>query len=207
MNPDNNQSDNPVDYLNQIAPQQKKSRFDLSSQKPSRLLIMGLGAAFVIVIILSVVIGAVTGNGNNLEHLAAKLSNTQSVSISANQSIKSTQLRALNSSLQLYLTNTIRDAAPIFTKNGVKMDKLSASVTKAESNTTMLATLEDARLNAIYDRTYAREMAYQLDTVITLMRQMYKSTGDNNLKDFLNTSYKSLEPTQKQFADYFAANS
>jgi dGTP triphosphohydrolase len=192
--------------LNQIAPQPTRNKFDLLHQKPSRLALIGLGVAFVVVILLSIVIGIMTGD-NNIEHLAARLNSTQSTAISATNNIKSTQLRALNSSLKLYLTNTIRDATPIFDKNGVKVDSLSSSVTKTESNTKMLATLEDARLNAIYDRVYAREMAYQLDNVITLMRQIYSSTNSSNLKNFLNSSYKSLEPTQKQFADFNAANS
>jgi hypothetical protein len=206
MNPNDIQPTNSSDYLNQIAPQPTRNKFDLLHQKPSRLALIGLGVAFVVVIVLSIVIGIMTGD-NNIEHLAARLNSTQSTAISATNNIKSTQLRALNSSLKLYLTNTIRDATPIFDKNGVKVDSLSSSVTKTESNTKMLATLEDARLNAIYDRVYAREMAYQLDNVITLMRQIYSSTNSSNLKNFLNSSYKSLEPTQKQFADFNAANS
>lgn len=203
---DNQQPVSPSDYLNQIAPQSTRSKFDLLHQKPSRLVLIGLGIAFVIVIILSVVVGLMTGSSNE-EHLAAKLNSTQSIALSATDNIKDTQLRKLNSDLKLFLTNTIRDATPIFAKSGVKMDSLSASVKKAESNTATLATLEDARLNAVYDMKYARVMAYQLDTVITLMQQIYKSTGNENLKSFLISAYKSLEPTQKQFADFNAANS
>ena len=207
MYPNDNQPPvSPTDYLNQIAPQTTRSKFDLLHQKPSRLVLIGLGAACIIVIILSIVVGLMTGS-SNVEHLAAKLNSTQSIALSATNNLKDTQLRKLNSDLKLFLTNTIRDATPIFAKSGVKMDSLSASVTKAESNTTTLATLEDARLNAVYDMKYARVMAYQLDTVITLMQQIYKSTGNENLKSFLISAYKSLEPTQKQFADFNAANS
>jgi len=207
MYPDDNQLPvSPTDYLNQIAPQPTRSKFDLLHQKPSRLALIGLGVAFVIVVILSVVVGLMTGS-SNVEHLAAKLNSTQSIAVSATDNLKDTQLRKLNSDLKLFLTNTIRDATPIFAKSDVKMDSLSASVTKAESNTTTLATLEDARLNAVYDMKYARVMAYQLDTVIALMQQIYKSTGNENLKSFLISAYKSLEPTQKQFADFNAANS
>jgi len=207
MYPNDNQPPvSPTDYLNQIAPQTTRSKFDLLHQKPSRLVLIGLGAACIIVIILSIVVGLMTGS-SNVEHLAAKLNSTQSIALSATDNLKDTQLRKLNSDLKLFLTNTIRDATPIFAKSGVKMDSLSASVTKAESNTTTLATLEDARLNAVYDMKYARVMAYQLDTVITLMQQIYKSTGNENLKSFLISAYKSLEPTQKQFADFNAANS
>lgn len=207
MNPNNEQPTNAMDYLNQIAPQPTRGKFDLLHQKPSVLALMGLGVAFVIVMILSIVVGMMSGNGGNLEHLAAKLTNTQSIAISATNNIKDTQLRKINSDLKIYLTNTIRDATPIFAANDVKIDSLSQSVIKTESDANILTTLEDARLNAVYDRTYAREMAYQLDNDITLMKQIYKSTGNTELKNFLNTSYKSLQQTQKQFADFNAANS
>lgn len=207
MYPNNNQPISPSDYLNEIASQTTQTKFGMPKQKPSRLAIVGLGIAFVIVIIMSIIIGLVSGNGNNLERLAARLSSTEATVSSVTVNIKSTKLRALNSSLGLYLTNTIRDAAPIFEANGIKTKSLNSKIVSAESNSKMLTVLEDARLNAIYDRTYAREMAYQLDTVITLMRQIYDSTSNAKLKNFLSSAYQSLQPTQKEFADFNAANS
>lgn len=82
------------------------------------------------------------------------------------------------------------------------MNSLSKTVTSAESDTTILATLEDARLNATYDRIYASEMAHQLDITIILMQKIYKSTSDANLKSVLDTAYKSLQPIQKQFENF-----
>jgi len=206
MYPDNNQPVNSYDYLNQIAPQPTRSKFDLFNQKPSMKILLGLGVAFIVVMILSIIIGLTTGSGNKIEHLAAKLTSTQSVAASATDNIKDSQLRKMNSDLKLYLTNTIRDATPIFAKSDIKMGSLDKKVVELESNAKMLGTLEDARLNAVYDRAYAREMATQLDTVITLMRQIYGSTNDASLKAFLNSSYKSLEPTQKQFEDFNELN-
>lgn len=206
MNPNDNQPVNSADYLNQISSQPTRNKFDLFHQKPSHLALIILAVVFAVVMILSVVL-AMSGNDNNVGRLAARLTSTESTATSATANIKNTQLRALNSSLKLYMANTIRDATPIFAKSGITMGKLDAKVIASESNTKMLATLEDARLNAVYDRTYAREMAYQLDTLITLMRKIYNSTGNASLKNFLSTSYKSLEPTQKQFADFNAANS
>lgn len=204
MYPNDNQTTPSMDYLNQIAPQ-PVNKFDFLKQGRNKALVI-LGAAFIFVMILSVIVMLTTGGGSKLEHLAARLNSTQSTAISATNNLKDSQLRKLNSDLKLFLTNTIREGAPIFAKNGVKTDKLSSSVTKSESNTKLLETLEDARLNAIYDRTYAREMAYQLDKVITLMRDIYKNTGNSSLKEFLSSAYKSLEPTQKEFADFNSAN-
>ena len=77
----------------------------------------------------------------------------------------------------------------------------------SESNEKILAKLEDARLNAIYDRSYARELSYQLETTMSLMRQIYNKTKNKDLKTFLEESYNNLEPIQKQFSDFNTVSS
>ncbi|HZJ34795.1 MAG TPA: hypothetical protein VFD55_02140 [Candidatus Angelobacter sp.] len=191
----------PPDYLNQIAPQAPQKAGFFYKQK---ILIAILG---VIVILAIIVMGSlILGGTKSTEKLAARLVATESITDGATSKIKSTQLRASNSELKIYLTNTIRDIEPILAKSNTNIKKLSKDATSAESSERMLATLEDARLNAIYDRTYAREMAYQLDTILTLMRQISSDTGNKELKSFLENAEKNLEPTQKQFADFDATN-
>jgi hypothetical protein len=50
-------------------------------------------------------------------------------------------------------------------------------------------------------------MAYRLDTVITLMRQINGNTNNKDLKSYLDDAMTNLTPIQKQFADFNAANS
>jgi len=203
MYPNNDQqSPTPIDYLNQIAPK-TSSRNNLLKSKP---IIFG-GLAIIILIIIIAVTSVLSGNLNLSQQLAARLISTQTVSTDAVTKIKSNQLLGYNGSLNIYLINTIREIKPLLAKDNIDINKLNANVTAAESNTTVLATLEDARLNAEYDRTYAREMSYRLDITLTLMRQIYESTGNSNLKSFLESSYKNLVPIQKQFSDFNAANS
>ncbi len=206
MYPDNNQTPNSIDYLNQIAPKASNNKLDIVKKNPIFVGAIAL-VAFLVIVLFAATVSSFFNSINPIERLASRLSSTQDTVKSANYKIRSSKLRALNSSLNIYLTNTIRDSTPIFKNNNVQVDKLDKKVIEAESNKKMLATLEDARLNAIYDRTYAREMAYQLDTVLTLMRQVYKGSKSSSLKNFLDNAYKTLEPTQKQFADYNAANS
>lgn len=205
MNPNDNQSTNSVDYLNQIAPQPSK-KIDLFRKKP--IMIGGIAIGVLVVFVLFGAISSVLSSGTtSLKTLAARLDSTEStVSLAANN-LKSTKLRALNSNLKIYLTNTIRDLTPILAAKNIEFKNIDKQILAGESNTKMLATLEDARLNAIYDRIYANEMATQLDKVVLLMRQINGSTNDKDLKDFLNSAYKNLEPTQKQFSEYNAANS
>lgn len=194
----------PVDYLNQIAPQTpKKPLFTFGLKQ-----IVLIGAALVIlVIILSVIIGNISGAKRDpLQHLAARLNATQTIATNAQINLKSTELRSLNSNLKLYLTNTNRDITGPLLSAGVNSTKLSKNIIAAESTTALSGRLEDARLNAVFDRTYAREMAYQLGTLMTLMDQIYSSTGNAQLKTFLKSAYDNLKPTQESFANFTASN-
>lgn len=190
----------PPDYLNQIAPQQpKRSSFKLG---PKLFLVIG-AVLVVVVVILSIVINILVQNGRQpLEHLSARLTSTASVVDKAQGTLKSSKLRSLNSSLNLYLTDINSDIATPLKSAGVNTAKLSDKVVAEESATALTTRLEDARLNAIYDRTYAREMAYRLDTIITLMKQIVASTGSSELKTYLEATYPNLEPTQQAFADF-----
>lgn len=199
---DNQQSPTSIDYLNQIAPKATQKN-NLLQSKP----ILFGSLVIVILIIIIAITSSLSGGLNPSQQLAARLTSTQAVSTDATTKIKNNQLLGYNGALNIYLINTIRDIKPLLAKDSIDIDHLSASVTTAESNTTVLATLEDARLNAVYDRTYAREMSYRLDTTLTLMRQIYESTSNSNLKNFLEGAYKNLAPIQKQFADFNAADS
>jgi hypothetical protein len=198
------QSPPPVDYLNQIAPQAPKKK--LFTPSPKFFALIG-GLLIVIVIIVSITVNAIaSARREPLETLAARLSSTEQVVSDAQGQLKSSQLRTLNSNLKIYLTNTNRDIATPLMNNNVDIKKLSESVTTKESPDAMMARLEDARLNAIYDRTYAREMAYQLDRLIALMQQIYETTSSQSLKSFLQSAYTNLLPTQEEFSDFNAAN-
>jgi hypothetical protein len=204
MFPENNQPAPQVssDYLNQIAPKAPRKSL-IPKSTPVKL-----GLIALVVIILVTVIGMLASVASSSigdsERLAARLLSTQSVVELAKPNIKNTKLRAMNSDLSIYLSNTIRDAKPILAKSNININKLSKNVTVAESDAKLLATLEDARLNAVYDRIYASEMAHQLDTTLILMRQILNSTRSTSLKAFLQNTYQTLQPTQKQFEDFNA---
>lgn len=163
-----------------------------------------LGGAFVIVMILVIAVG-LGGSKKPEEQLAARLQSTQTIVTSADSELKDSQLRALNSNLDIYLTNTNRDIAAPLLKDKIDITKLDKSVVTSEAGADVTARLEDARLNAVYDSTYAREMAYRLATIVSLMRQINSSTHNQDLKTFLASAYTNLQPTQKAFDDFTAA--
>lgn len=199
MYPNNSQYTNPADYLNQISTHIPQKKNILSGKPP--LLIAGVGAVILLILIMTIS-SLFTGGVKPTEQLAARLVSTSSTAESATANLKSSQLRALNSNLKLYLTNTIRDITPILAANSVKISSLNKKAVAAESNVDLLSTLEDARLNAVYDRTYAREMSYQLDTILTLMLKINNSTTSKSLKTFLADARTNLVEIQKQFSAF-----
>jgi hypothetical protein len=192
-----------MEYLNQIAPQTPKkipfSKF--------QLLVFG-GIILVIIVVVAGIVAALGSNtgGSSTERLAARLLSTAIIADKAQPTIKSTQLQTLNSNLRIYLTNTNRDIATPLKSIGLDVAHLDPAVIKAESGVDVTAKLEDARLNAVFDKTYAREMSYRLDTIVNLMQQIDASTNSSSLKTFLNGAYTNLKPTQQQFSDFNATN-
>ncbi|MEP6710192.1 MAG: hypothetical protein ABJA64_00545, partial [Candidatus Saccharibacteria bacterium] len=88
----------------------------------------------------------------------------------------------------------------------VDLKKLDKKVIAAEDGADLTAELEDARLNAIFDRVYGRKMADQLDSITDLMKSAYNTTGSSSLKTFLNESDTNLQAIKKQFSDFNATS-
>lgn len=204
MEPQQVQPGTTMDYLNQIAPQAPQKRGFSKFQ----LAIFG-GATLVIIILLASIIAASSGpsGGSSTEKLAARLASTETIASAAQAKLKSSELRTLNSNLKIYLTNTNRDIVAPLTAVGIDVKQLDPAVTKAEAGTDVTLRLEDARLNAVYDRTYAREMSYRLDTIVSLMQKIRASSSNTTMKSFLDSAITNLTPTQKEFSDYNDTNS
>lgn len=201
MNPDQNPY--PIDYLNQIAPEAPKQGIN------NKLFFILIGGGLLIAIIVGILAltSGSSGPTQKMQTLAARMVTLQSISSDAQKNIKSNQLRTTNSTLGLFLTNANRDIAEPLLKNGVDVKKIDKSIQARENGDKLTAKLENARLNATFDRTYASEMSYQLETTAALMKQIYTSTGSKLLKEFLEKTDDNLQPIKKQLAEFNAANS
>jgi len=193
----------PVDYLNQISTQQQKPGI---TNRRFLLLIGGAVAFILIAVIFMVVSSGVTGPKEKMQTLAARLLTLQTVASDAQANIKSGDLRDTNSNLTIFLTNTNRDIAEPLAESSIDVEKLDEKIVTQESGETLTADLEEARLNAVFDRTYAREMSYQLDTVSVLIREIYNSTNNASFKSFLENTNTNLEPLREQFSNFNAAD-
>ncbi len=201
MNHDYGQT--PLDYLNAISPQQQKpAGFKLSLPK---VIIAGV-ILVVLMLIIVAVIGAAGNSGKTgWQQLSARITVTGTVVTNATPLLKNSQLRSFNSNLKLYLTNTNRDLAKPLAEVGVT-GAIPKDITLLESSTGITERLEDARLNAKYDSTYAREMNYQLSTILSLYQQLYTSSKTDATREYLKKSYDDLLPIQQAMATFTASN-
>jgi lipopolysaccharide export LptBFGC system permease protein LptF len=201
MYPDTNQNNpTPIDYLNQIAP---------APQKPG----LNKAAVAVVVIGIALVLAVVVGflmfisNSSSspkatTQTLTARLQATQEVSEKAQINIKSSKLRSINSTLKVILTNANRDiATPLATAN-IDAKKLDKTIVAKEKADPIAADLEDARLNAVFDDTYAREMSYKLSTISILMDQIYATSNSKAMQDFLLKTDTDLQPIKQQLDEF-----
>lgn len=202
MYPDQQPQNYSIDYLNQIAPQSHKKQFD----PKFRLIALILGIATLLTIILVIFSSLSAGSKPNVQQLAARLATTETIATDAQRNLKSSELRSINGSLTILLANTNRDIAEPLKLSGTNAEKLDKAIVAKENGETIKAALEDARLNATYDRIYAREMSYQLETIIIQMKDLYSRTSSQSLKTFLDTSYKNIQPLQERFSELNAAN-
>ena len=202
MNPPNGQT--PLDYLNQIAPQAPKKpllKFTM------RNVLLGALVAIVIVIIMGVVGSSLTlARVEPWERLSARLAVTAKIVDASTGKIKNSQLRSINSDTKLYITNTQRDLAKQLAALSINSEKLPKSILASESGQAMATRLENGRLNAKYDSTYAREMTYRLATLLALLQQLYGTNVTEATKDSLKSWYDNLLPIYKSVSEFSASN-
>jgi hypothetical protein len=193
------QYDYPVDYLNQIAPQTNKR----STGPNLKLIVLILGLLAVLAVAFMLV-ASLSSKPNNDQRLAARLSQTATIIDESHKNIKSSHLRSLNSNLGIILTNTNRDLGAHLINSGIDPKKLSASATAPEATEAaeVKNKLETARLNAEFDRTYAREMAYRLETINSYLKIAYDNSSSAAYKDFLLEASKNIQPIYQQIADF-----
>ncbi len=195
----------PVDYLESIAPKQhRKSLFELSLRN---IILLG-GIGVLLIIIVAVISNSIAAQSAAHWHtLSSKLTYTETVAADASSLIKNSQLRSLNSEVKVAIVNTKRDLETPFSNVGITAKNTPSSIQKAEtaSQEKMALSLETARLNAKYDSTYAREMSYQLSSILALYQQLYSKSSSQTQK-VLETAYDNLLPTQKAIASFSDSN-
>lgn len=200
----NEQPQHPIDYLDSIATTPKKPGGAASDKVFFGTII---GSVLVLLFIgVFIFLNGGTSAKDDLTRLSVRLQNLQKVSDDAQKNITSSELRATNTNVSLALANANRDIVEPLKTYDVDPKKIKGAVTSEESTEKLTEKLDDARLNANFDRTYAREMTYELGTLLILIEQTREKTKKSSQKEFLSTLRDNIEPLQKQFDSFGAAN-
>lgn len=179
-----------VDYLNTIAPQAP-----VKTINPFVLWGAIIGALLLVVLTVAGLANSGTSTDTLLARVGATTNNLKELTDDAADSMQSSELRSINSNLSITLANTNRDLAEPLAAKKISLENTKKNKTVAEvalEYSEIQERLEDARLNGLYDRTYTREIIYQLKTLNSYMGQLYESTNSEDLKTILNSNNENL---------------
>lgn len=196
------------EYLNQISTANrpvKESKSGIFASKFFWVGIIGL-VAFILIMILGAIIGGTKGNEKErVFSLILHLDNTSEVIGQYQPSVKSSDLRSYSASLKGILSNTSRELTTYAEeKYNFKAKDVSSKISEEEtlSKDGLENELFEAKINGILDRIYAHKMAYEISLISNRESQIFKSSGNENLKNILETSYNSLNNLYDGFNDF-----
>ncbi len=184
----------------------KKSKMDFLKNK-----FVLVGIILVAGIIVMAIVGAVLGGGKGgmreqATALQLRLESMSSTISSYQGLVKSSILRSDSTSLSGILSNTDRDLSNYLSeKYKDKKDFKKLEEDEAAHNEALEAELFEARINGILDRIYAHKITYEISLLMSMESKLYDATGDDALKDILNTSYDSLTVIYEKFENYSEA--
>lgn len=143
--------------------------------------------------------------------LQLRLVTLQEVAEDQHKELSSSDIRETNSSYRLFLADAIQDIEEPMGNLGIEDPGKAASKDKQATESAygeeLTAKFEDARLNAVLDRTYARDMAYELSVVRSMMQTLHSKTRSTSTKEFLESSDASLTPIAERFSEFSDDNS
>jgi hypothetical protein len=191
-----------IDYLNSIAPKEPaKSSLDWHKLA---LLVGGVLVVIVSLALVSSIIGAEKAKTINLDDsLNVRLTNIQRVATMQHHNLNSSELRAVNANLDTQLSTIL-----VGLKAQVPTRVPSATVTATESAhlTGIEEALTTAKLMAVFDRTYPRQLSYELALVLSMMDEAQSRSKNAAYIDFLQESYDTIESLKDQFDEIDSLN-
>ena len=206
-----------MDYLNQIsrtaAPTPKRQK--LLSPLMLKLLIGG-AVIFILLIIVGSLLGSLADKPITLaKQLDLRLTDLNTMLSENSDNIKNPSLRSLSTSMAGSFQNTTRDlSAYLSAKDGFNVEEPPSDLASAEADgtgefegrgfTSILDSLEDARLNAQFDPTFSRIMNLELVHLISMESEILERSKDNDLNSIISDSKSSLENIRPSLEQYLS---
>ncbi|MBR5408535.1 hypothetical protein IK112_01130 [Candidatus Saccharibacteria bacterium] len=208
---------NNKDYLDKIAAENRalkpkgKGIFGALNIPPTLAKVL-IGGAILVAIMM--IVGMIVGGGDKnserdlVDKISLRTKNMLTIISDYNKQVKSSELRSYGSSLSAVLNETNYAVNAIlketFEVKNSKPQKESTETDESAILEEMGQTLENARLNGILDRVYAREMAYRIATLIVLEQETIDKTKKSNLVDALTSSMTNLDQLHDKFDNFVA---
>ncbi len=160
-----------------------------SVPKPAKVILLIIGAFFVIVILYSLLFGAKTTNSDQLVAAAARAQEIARVSTLAKTGSKNADTDALAATTAATASSQEQQIKSYLKTNKVSVSAKKLGVDLDKTTDTSLAT---ALQNNNYDQTYFSYLKTSLVTYQNDLTAAYKGAG-KNAQTLLNTSYASIQ--------------
>lgn len=200
------------EYLNQISQANRPVKHSFkSSTNPKTGLIIKLSVAGVVLFFLLMAIGSMLGSlghkSNDLtKQIYLRSTNLNSVLTTYNRDLKSSQLRAIGTSLSAILTNASNQLSVYLTKNGKDKNALALDEkTTAQENTLIEElnfSLTNAKLNGVLDRYYDNQIGLQVSLLLAQTSKLLARTKDASLISIISDLHSSLETIHQSIEAY-----
>lgn len=192
-----------IDYLNKLAGTTPATKTVAPANQKKILIGVGIFLALSLSAVLLVLANQKGPTNTSTERvLYTTIFNNSEIADEASKEIKSSQLSSLNSAYYGQLVNDMTAMSAPLAKRGIDAKELGKAAKKAAAFQETLQKLEDARLNAIYDQTYATELNYQLQSIIMLMEKIEKLSSNKAMVDFVKKGKPNYITIQDGLEDY-----
>lgn len=201
---------NDIEYLNTIA---KDNRAEVAPAKDHILdpkwikIIIGAVAAVIVMMIIG---GILSGLGNGERDLLDKIyARTNNLNTSVNNysdSLKSSDLRSMASSLSTVLRETNAKVGAILTSDYGDTTPKDESIASEETDHIVAvdSALNYGKVNGLLDRYFAREMSREIVLLQSLESEALEKLDGDAIKSALSSSWNNLEKLKPQFEDFQA---
>ena len=186
-------------YLDQIAAQPTQA-----TMKPWVLWSL-IGGVILLVIIVGMMVMSAGGPSqtDRLKSFIYRVNALQKLADDNAKNIQDSKLLAENAQMSSILTGVSQQSATPLANNGIKkLPEEPKNSPVAAEYAKLATTLDNARLNVVFDRTYSREVTYQLRTLRADITILLKHSRSTSLTTYLKASDANLKPLETEFADF-----
>lgn len=193
-------------YLNQISasnstaqPAKKPTNF-LFANKKLRIFFIVAGALIVLCIAFGIISSILNRETDYLPRLKLRATNISQIIRDYNPKVKSSSLRAAGSSLSSVIDDTINNTSSYISSEYKTPESITSEETAIKSSIT--SALDEAKINGYLDRTYARQLTYAVNILLSLETEASAHTNDKNVQTYLANSAESLNNILPAFSDF-----